>query len=283
MKKLMTVLVLFLLVGCSDAYANTSTNDVLFEVNGVGVTQQELFTAMKAADSGRLAIEEAQKILTQDITDEAIADEANESLARQKEDLGELFEVQLKAAGYSDENNYMERSIKPYVRLKTKLTSFLTEDYDDFAISYKPRQLQILQVATRESGKEALEKLSAGTSFEEVAEEYKEGTTYIGEDKIHLMNDTTIPTEVTNFVLESNEPTLSGLIETATGEVKFFIVKVINPDVTAIKDKAIEAGLDNSTLTQKYIAKMYKDAGFKVYDKTIYDILSKDFADYLAN
>ena len=57
------------------------------------------------------------------------------------------------------------------------------------------------------------------------------------------MNDTSIPAEVSKFVLETNTPVRSDIIETSSGEVKFFIVNVIEPDVTKVQDKAIEAAL----------------------------------------
>lgn len=283
MKKLISVLVLFLLVGCSDAYATLSTDEVLFEVNGVSVTQKQLFTQHKAADSGSLAIEEAQAVITKDISDESIQEEADALLAKQKEDMGELFELQLKSSGYSSEEDYMERSIKPYLKLKTLISNQLKEDYVDFATNYLPKELQILQLENREKANEAIEALSAGKTFDEVAEEYKSGTTYVGESKIYMMNDTKIPSEISKFVLETNEPKLSGLLETTTGTVSFYIVNVVEPAADKIQDKAIEAALDISELTQKHIAKMYREAGFKVYDKAIYDLLQKDFSDYLAN
>lgn len=283
MKKLLAVMALFLLVGCSDAYANTSTNDVLFKVNDTEVKKNDLFAAMKAADSGRLAIEEGQAIITKDITDEEIMDDVNSKLAQQKEDLGDLFETQVKSLGFLDENDYVERSLKPYFRLQATIRKELANDYSEFATNYQPKDVQILQLTSREKADEVLALLNDGTDFDAIDEDYLSGTTYTGEQKIYMMNDTSIPAEVSNFILETNTAVRSEVIETETGEVKYFIVNVIEPDVTKIQDKAIDAALEDSELTQKYIAKMYKDAGFKVYDKTIYDILQSDFKDYLAN
>ena len=283
MKKLLAVLALFLLVGCSDAYASPSTNDVLFEVNGVAVKKDDLFTAMKARDAGKQAIEDGQTYLTQDVTDEEIAEKVESTLAKQRADFGELFDAQLKMAGYTDENDYVERSLKPYLRLQSVLRAKLTEDYDAFALSFKPRKLQIIQLSSREVANQALEKLTAGSSFDDVASEFNSGTTFNGEPKIFMMNDTKIPAEVTQFVVETNVPTRSDIIETTAGEVKFYIVNVIEPDVTKIKEDAIEAGLEVASITQQYIAKMYRDAGFRVFDRIIFDLMQADFKDYLAN
>lgn len=285
MKKLLaSVLVLFLVAGCSsNPSAKLSTNEVLFEINGKKVTENDLFNSFKVSDAGSLAIEDAQTVLTKDISEETIATEVAELLEKQKTDLGELFEAQIKSAGYEDEADYIERSLKPFVRLKTLIKGNLNDDYVDFATNYMPKELRIIQLESREAGAEAVEKASAGTSFDEIAEAYAFGTTYDGSQKIYMMNDTKIPAEISKYVLEQNEPAKSGVIETSTGDVKFYMVEVVEPDVTKIKDKAIDAAMQISTLTTKYIAKFYKEAGFKVYDKTIYDLLQKDFKDYIAN
>ena len=77
MKKLIGLFsVLLLLASCgSNPSANLSSNDVIFEMDGKQVKQNELFTIMKASDGGNTALKLASQKLSESVEDSLIQTE----------------------------------------------------------------------------------------------------------------------------------------------------------------------------------------------------------------
>ena len=284
MKKLLTLLAaMLILTGCANKEASLSTNDVIFTVGKSTVKQNQLFHTMKATDAGSLAIEQAQNIITQDITDEQIQAQVDELLTKQKDDLKDQFLEEIQKLGFDTEEEYVENNLKPYVRMKVYLEKEMNENFEHLAQKLVPRKVAILEIKTKEKADEALALLEAGSSLTEIAEELDQEISHTGEEVVEFLEGSKLPSVVTTFIKENNEAKTSGILETTAEEKQYFIVSVIESDVNSFKEEIIEKALTVSTVTQTELARIYKAHGFKVFDEVIYKALQKTHPTFLAN
>lgn len=285
MKKLIGIFsVLLLLAACgSNPSADLSSNDVIFEMDGKQVKQNELFTIMKASDAGNTALKLASKKLSESVEDSVIQKELDEMIKTQKDDLGDKFLTEVKALGFDSEEDYINNSLKPYLKSKHLIETMLNEEYTSFASEYIPREAKIVRLTDEAKANEATEQLKSGKSFDDIAEDYKDSTTYSGQSEIYFLQGSKLPTVVSEFITKQNAPATSEVLVTGKDDTQYFLVEVVEADATKLKDKAVERALGVSEITQKYIARIHKEHGFKVYDQSIYNALQEQYADYLAN
>ena len=284
MKKLLVLVsALLVLAGCANKEASPSTNDVLITVGKNKITQNQLFHTMKASDAGSLAIEKGQNIITKDITDEEIADQVAELLQKQKDDLKDDFLESIQSLGFETEEEYVEKNLKPYVRMKVYLEKTMSEDYERLAIELMPRKIAVLEIKGKDKADEAKKLLSDVASISSIAKQLDQDVDLDGTETLEFMVTAQLPSIVSTFVKENNKPITSEVLETTEAEIKYYIVSVISADVLELKDEAIELALSNNKVTQAELAKIYKSKGFKIYDETIYKALKKSHGSYLAN
>lgn len=285
MKKLIGLFsVLLLLASCgSNPSADLSSNDVIFEMDGKQVKQNELFTIMKASDAGTTALKLASQKLSESVEDSVIQTELDEMIKTQKEDLGEEFLKEVKALGFESEEDYINRSLKPYLKSKHLIETKLNEEYSAFASEYIPKEAKILKLKDEAKANEATEKLKNGESFDDIAKDYQENTSFPGLAEVYFIKDSKLPTVVLDFIKGQNAPATSEVLKSSGEEAQYFLVEVVEPDSTKLQEKAVARALNVSEITQKYIASIHKQHGFKVYDQGIYNALQEQYAAYLAN
>lgn len=284
MKKLLLALTaLLVLAGCANKEASTSSNEVIFKVGSKTVNQEQLFHVMKSSDAGKTAIREAQDLITKDVTDEDIADEVAELLAKQKEDLKDQFLEEVQKLGYETEEDYVENNLKPYARLRHFLETDLNENFKRLAQDLIPRKIKVLQIKDKENLDKAKEMLADKSSLEDIAKALDEDVTQKGVKTLELMSQSKLPQDVIDFLKENNEPAVSEVLETGTDKDQYYIAELVSADVATFKDDVIEKILSDNTLTQKELGRIYKENNFKVYDEGIYNALKKSHPEYLAN
>ena len=285
MKKLIVLFsVLLLLAACgSNPSANLSNNEVIFEMNGKQVKQNELFTIMKASDAGNTALKLASKKLSESVEDSVVQKELDEMVKTQKDDLGDDFLTEIKALGFESEEDYINNSLKPYLKSKHLIETMLNENYSSFASEYIPREAKIVRLTDEAKANEATELLKNGKSFDDIAKDYKESTAYSGQSEIYFLQGSKLPTVVSEYITKQNAPATSEVLKTGTDDAQFFLVEVVEADATKLQEKAVERALSVSEITQNYIARIHKEHGFKVYDQSIYNALQEQYANYLAN
>ena len=285
MKKLIVLFsVLLLLAACgSNPSATLSNNEVIFEMNGKQVKQNELFTIMKASDAGNTALKLASKKLSESVEDSVVQKELDEMVKTQKDDLGDKFLTEVKALGFDSEEDYINNSLKPYLKSKHLIETMLNENYSSFASEYIPREAKIVRLTDEAKANEATELLKNGKSFDDIAKDYKESTAYSGQSEIYFLQGSKLPTVVSEYITKQNAPATSEVLKTGTDDAQFFLVEVVEADATKLQEKAVERALSVSEITQNYIARIHKEHGFKIYDQSIYNALQEQYADYLAN
>ena len=286
MKRIITLCVIgLLLVGCSDAHVQVTTNETLLTVNGQKVTQQDLFNVMKSSDRGQAVIARSSKALVKDVNDPAIDTKVQAQLTQIKEYFATLkqdFEEYLKSQGYESEQAYIDRELRPQYALNFLVEGKIKEDYATLAEEYKPVKVRILQTETIAKAQEALKRVKEGESFDIVGKALaSDKATYVGETKVYNIKDTQFPAPVSTFITTQKAPGLSDVL-TVDGTEVSYIVEIIETQADRLKDEAIEGFLKNNTLTQTYIAKLYAENGFKVFDKELHTSIEENFKNYLS-
>ena len=284
MKKLIVLFsVLLLLAACgSNPSANLSNNEIIFEMDGKQVKQNELFTIMKVSDAGNTALKLASKKLSESVEDSVVQKELDEMVKTQKDDLGDDFLTEIKALGFESEEDYINNSLKPYLKSKHLIETMLNENYSSFASEYIPREAKIVRLTDEAKANEATELLKNGKSFDDIAKDYKESTAYSGQSEIYFLQGSKLPTVVSEYITKQNAPATSEVLKAGTDDAQYFLVEVVEADATKLQEKAVERALSVSEITQKYIARIHKEHGFKVYDQSIYNALQEQYANYLS-
>lgn len=283
MKKIfLIVLTGLLLVGCSSAHLESYSNEPLFTINGTTINEADVFNSMHlSAASLQVVRVEAQKILLNKLVEEDSDFDAriSESLAEIKESLGDNYELFLSENGFENEADYVDQILKDSVKMDMLLTKMMNDDYESLK-SFRPREVRIVEVDEKDA-KAAYDLAKEGKDLEEVAKEYGKTASLYNGTPIIVSEKSSLNTEPLNALLNSTEPGLvDGAIPASSG-TSHFILEVIELDADAIKDKAIESFIQDSSLTDSYIAKAFVDHGFKLHDQTLYDRFRENYPDYL--
>lgn len=282
MKKLLvSLLALLMLAGCSDARAMISTDEEIFSVGNEKVTSKRLFDVMKLSDGGMTVVKSAQNKITENVADEDVKAEADKRLEEIKEVFGDQLEERLKQSGYESVDAFMSQTVYPELKMTHLLKEKMVTDFEALTTENAPRKARILQLDNQEKADEALEKIKAGENFDDIAKDYKvTGSPYDGSAKVHLLKSVQYPQEVADALKNATEPTLSGVLSDASDDSKY-IVQIIEIDASRYQDETIEAFVGSKDIVNKYLAQLFVDNGFKIYDKDVYDAVAEKFPQYL--
>lgn len=282
MKKLLvSLLALLMLAGCSDARAMISTDEEIFSVGNEKVTSKRLFDVMKLSDGGMTVVKSAQNKITENVADEDVKAEADKRLEEIKEVFGDQLEERLKQSGYESVDAFMSQTVYPELKMTHLLKEKMVTDFEALTTENAPRKARILQLENQEKADEALEKIKAGENFDDIAKDYKvTGSPYGGSAKVHLLKSVQYPQEVADALKNATEPTLSGVLSDASDDSKY-IVQIIEIDASRYQDETIEAFVGSKDIVNKYLAQLFVDNGFKIYDKDVYDAVAEKFPQYL--
>lgn len=282
MKKLLvSLLALLMLAGCSDARAMISTDEEIFSVGNEKVTSKRLFDVMKLSDGGMTVVKSAQNKITENVADEDVKAEADKRLEEIKEVFGDQLEERLKQSGYESVDAFMSQTVYPELKMTHLLKEKMVTDFEALTTENAPRKARILQLENQEKADEALEKIKAGENFDDIAKDYKvTGSPYDGSAKVHLLKSVQYPQEVADALKNATEPTLSGVLSDASDDSKY-IVQIIEIDASRYQDETIEAFVGSRDIVNKYLAQLFVDNGFKIYDKDVYDAVAEKFPQYL--
>jgi len=283
MKKILSILItLLVLVGCSSASLKPSNNDVLFKINGKEIRQTDVFESMHlSTNSFQIVRSEAQKILLNHLVEENddFNKQVQDRLKEAKETLGDNFDLFLKENGFENEEEYIDTIVKDIVRLDIALTQAMEDDYDNIK-SKRPRQVKIIEVEADNANK-ALELAKSGSSLEEVYEEYGvENTQYTG-NVILVSENSNLDTAPLDKLLNSTDIGLIKEVVTSSSTNAQYILEVVNIDADELKDEVIESFINDSELSEKYLAKLFSEHKFKLYDQHLYDAFKENFPEYI--
>ena len=283
MKKILSILItLLVLAGCSSASLKPSHNEILFKINGKEIREDDVFESMHLSNNSfQIVRSEAQKILLNYLVeeDDDFNKQVQERFEEAKTTLGDNFDLFLKENGFENEEEYIDTIVKDIVRLDIALTQAMDDDYENIK-SKRPRQVKIIEVEA-DSANKALELAKSGSSLEEVYEEYGvENTQYKG-NVILVSENSNLDTAPLDKLLNATDNGLIKEVVTSSSTNAQYILEVVNIDADELKDEVIEEFINDSELSEKYLAKLFSKHKFKLYDQHLYDAFKENLPEYI--
>lgn len=256
---------------------NGDGSDVIVESEVGNITKDEFYTEMKDMAG--------EPILQQMLYEKVLSDkyevsdkELDEKTKEFKEQYGETFFLQ---QGFETEEAFKEDYLKLNLLLEKAISAPITDEevkkyYDE---EYKPEiKASHILVEDEEKAKEVKSKLDAGEKFEDLAKEYSsDGSAEKGGDLGWFGPGAMVPEfEEAAYALEVNK-----ISEPVQSQFGFHIIKVTEKkekeafeDVKKdMKEKVLASRLGNPVAIQEAISKEMKDAGVKVNDKDLENVL----------
>lgn len=281
MKKLVILaLGMLLLAGCSDARASLKDpKTAVFSIGGQTMTKGDLYNFMLARDAGYYTINEARTIIYDKevpVTDE-MRKEAEETLESYKTMFGDSFASYLQSYGFKDEQDYLENSLILSLQQEALIKAYVNENLDALNSRYTPKKIRIMQFASQDAANTALEAVKSGANFEETAA--ANGSTVSAAETI-ATTQSSYATNVLSYLSTVTDPTLSDVIADDSG-ANFYIIQVISANPADFHDEAVDTLAGISALSSEASIHYFEKYSFTVYDKTIYDQLQTNYADYL--
>ena len=155
----------------------------------------------------------------------------------------------------------------------------MDDDYENIE-SKRPRQVKIIEVEA-DSANKALELAKSGSSLEEVYEEYGvENTQYKG-NVILVSENSNLDTAPLDKLLNATDNGLIKEVVTSSSTNAQYILEVVNIDADELKDSVIEEFINDSELSEKYLAKLFSKHKFKLYDQHLYDAFKENLPEYI--
>ena len=280
MKKLIALLCLLVLAGCSDAYASVKNpNEVVFKIGTSTMTRGELYSYMQAQDAGYTAINMAMENILNakvEVTEE-MKTNVDETLNMYKSLLGENIESYIVSMGYASVDAFKEDM------LLSEQAAGLTKNYIEvnfelLCSKYAPKKVKIATFTNQETALKAQTDLKNGADFAEVSETYSSTSS---KDSIIYTTQSSYPTVVTYAVSSLSDGMVSDVV--ATDDAKtFYIIVMESVNALDFKDEAVTALTSISTIGSDALMSAFDETGFSVYDKNLYDAILTNYPDYLS-
>lgn len=284
---------LLLLVGCADKVTKVSSGSTaVFTVNGQSVTRNDVYKAVQGGGASDYVIQMAKDKLLEEI---AVTDDMNAQAQTQLDTYitaagsEEAFLTSVQSQGYTDLDDFKTRVIIPSLKEKAAVAAYVESDYTTLADKYGLRKVRIIQTSSLDNATAAIAMIQSGKTFDEAVAAYNVSTTYTGAativNNVDTSGATALPTTVSTEVYNLTAPMLITTPITDTSTSLTYVVQIIAVDPALFKDEGITALGNISTITATYYEDSLKAAGFKVYDKNIYDEInaSSTYSGYLAN
>jgi hypothetical protein len=283
MKKLISIImVTILLGGCSDALAKVSKSDsALISFDGGKVTKGDVYTTMKKNG----LVNEVYTIALKTILDKEIGltDEVKTStdkkLAELKVEFGDKFDAALKDSGYVSETEFYNEALVPFTQTSMLVKKYLNDNFANIALSYYPRKARIIQTNTEADAKSAIAEVKSGGDYMTIAKKFST-TAYTGAEDIYY-SGSSLPASVLTFIQTTSGPTLSATPILDTANSKYYVVQLTTADPAKFKDEIISKFAEQDTFNKLAVAYYYKSYGFKIYDKTLFDLFSSNYSDFM--
>lgn len=284
MKKILYLLILMvLLVGCSDAHVKVSQpKEEILTIGNTSYTKSQLFSLMINQDPGTLVIQMAkQKILEKEIPiNEEVKKQAQEELDYIKEIFGDQFLTNISLYGFTSEQDYLDRALLPAAQEKLLTEKYVAANLDLLTAKYAPKKVRIIEFNDAEKANTALKEIKEGKNVEEVAKAYSTSTTYNGKEQlVHI--ESSLPSIVTSFINEIKMPTLTSepLLQETTS--KYYVVQVTETSPSRFEDEVKEQLSSLTSVNEMVFQSYFKEGDFAVYDKSVYDSVVKSYSSYL--
>lgn len=281
MKKILILMACTLLIlsGCADASANiTNGKEIVVSLNNENYTRQELYSFMTNYGGAYFAISNAQKIILDsevEITEE-MENNVDSTLSVYQTMLGDSFESYLQSQGYTGIEQYREMLLQNE-QLTELISLYVAANYEELSSRYIPRKIQLMKFDNEETAKEALDELSAGGDFADVAKE--KGSLVDGAEQV--ITSTSSFETVVQYAISTQGVGLTGDVIANDDGSAFYIVKVLSNDAEELKEEAIAVIAANSSMSEEALQYYFKQYDFRVYDIDLYNQLQENYSEFL--
>ena len=286
MKKIITLLLsLSLLTACgSNHYSSVSDKDeVLFKTNdGTTYTKQNLYEDMKANDvTDLLKISLIKKLAEYEGID---ADEVTTKVTESANAMVEAGYESFITSYYGSLDSYINSSIANEL-LTSLCENEISNNFDSYVEDYTPYKAEIVYFDSKESAQAVIDAVNnVESTFEYACTEngYDSEVT----SKIYSDNDTDLPVEVKEWVLNATETGVSDIIEVSTAindsdgnsvlNPRYYLVYLESKNVEDFKDDFItlvENNMDKDTVINNLLAKY----NLEIHDQRVYEMLSSTY------
>ena len=278
MKKLIALLCLLVLAGCSDAYASiNNANETVFKVGTTTVTRGDLYNYMKAADGGYTAINMSmENVLNANVeVTEDMKTSVEETLSLYESLLGENLESYVISMGYPSLDAFKNDMLLSE-QASALATQYIETNFELLCGKYAPKKVKIAVFADQETALKAQTELKNGADFAEVSETYSSTGS---KDSVIYTTQSSYPTVVTYAVSTLTDGMVSDVV---TNESSYYVIVMEKTNALDFKDEAMNAILSISAVSSDALMSAFEVAGFHVYDKNLYDAIVENYPDYLS-
>ena len=283
MKKLLIVLAALLVLcacGSDDHSSRVSDGEevIYTDPKGKAYTKQSLYEDMKLNDfTTYLSSSLITKIAGFEGLDlEELQKEAEED-AQAAIDAGQEYYL---IYYYGSVDNYIKQMV-PYKALSLLCRKEVENSFDTYVNTYVPYKAEIVYFDDLEAAQAVIEAVNSGeNTFAYACSE--NGYAGVISETIYTDDDTNLPVEVKDYVA-SNQPGLSGIIETSTTitdtegnsviNPRYYLVNLISKDVNDFRDEFIDlvvSTLDSNLVITNLLSKY----DVSIHDQRAYDLLT---------
>ena len=266
------------LAGCSDGHATISNaNEKLFSVGNTTVTKGDVYSSLFNSIGSYVVISDATKAVLNanvPITDEINA-EADETMSSYEALYGDALDTMVASYGYKDAQDYRDNGVIPSIQAKALYEMYVTDNWDTIKQDKNPKKGVIISVSDADTAANVMNALNEGAELADVISEYS--LSHSGAEEL-IYADSDYPVEVMTMVNSATDATYA-TVTCSDGSI--YVLSVTQNDPEAIKeevaaDLALTEDIQVAALTH-YI----KAAGFKVYDRDLYDTIKLSYPEYL--
>ncbi len=286
MKKILTVLLtLCVLTACGgNHYSSVSDSDeIIFKSSdGTNYTKQNLYEDMKANDVTDLLKISLVKRLAQyeGIDIDSITSKVSESANAMVEAGYESFITSY----YGSLDSYINSSVANEL-LTSLCENQINNDFDKYVEDYTPYKAAIVYFDNKDSAQAVIDAVNneeATFAFACTENGYSEEVS----EKIYSDNDSDLPVEVKEWVLNATETGVSDIIEVSTAindadgnsvlNPRYYLVYLTSKNVEDFKDDfvtLVENDMDKDTVINSLLEKY----NIEIHDQRVYEMLSSTY------
>lgn len=286
MKKICLLLICLLAFSAcsSNHYSSVSDGDEVIYKDGSGnaYTKSDLYESMKSNDiTDSLKITLINKLATLEGVDmDSITSTVEESVQTMVDGGLEQFIISY----YGSVDNY-KRSYIANQALNSLAKNYVENDFDSYVENYNPYKAEIVYFDNKDSAQAVLDAVNnEENTFEYACTE--NGYEKEVSETLYTDNDSDLPVDVKEYVLNATETGLSDIIEVSTTTTdsdgnstvnnRYYIVNLISKNVEDFKDEFIEkvvSDVDKDTIINSLLEKY----NFETHDQRIYELLKDTY------
>ena len=284
MKKLFVILLAaFMLVGCYDKTTKISDpKTVLVTLDNKTITKGDIYDVMGKVEPypAVVALTLSKKMIlakevgiTAEIT-AAATTALNAFLEKNKADVAKA----IKDAGYKTQEDIYNNKFVVEAQADALVSKYLTDTFTTIVSTYKPVKARLMEIEKKTDADLALAAIKNGESFDAVAKKYANDS-YVSDSKIYYTGSD-LPELVATFLQAAHVPTLSDVMEDTDNKL-FYIVQVNVADANSIKEEIITTFTKDANFIELGLMGYYTSNKFKIYDRTLYDMIGTNYPDYI--